>query len=87
MILTGVKTAISIPDDTFARASARARDLGISRSEFFTTAALHYLDELDATSLTRQIDAALPQLGMIGASSTDAVARGHFVMVGVDDEL
>jgi hypothetical protein len=50
-----VKTAISIPDDTFERASTRARDLGMSRSEFFATAAQHYLDELDAQSITVQI--------------------------------
>lgn len=81
-----MKTAISVPDDTFDRASARARDLGMSRSEFFTTAARHYLDELDAESLTRQIDAALAQLQLIDESSADAVARGHQVLAAVDDE-
>ena len=81
-----MKTAISIPDDTFDRASARAHELGISRSEFFTTAARHYLDELDAESVTRQIDAALAQLERVDESSTDAISSGHRVLAATDDE-
>lgn len=81
-----MKTAISIPDDTFDRASARARDLGMSRSEFFTTAARRYLDELDAESLTRQIDAALAQLEVIDEYSIDAVTHGRRVLAAVHDE-
>ena len=46
---TNMKTAISLPDDTFDRASQRATELGMSRSEFFARAAQHYLDELDAS--------------------------------------
>ena len=81
-----MKTAISVPDDTFNRASARAHDLGMSRSEFFTTAVRHYLDELDAESVTRQIDAALAQLEAIDESSVDAVANGRRVLAAVEDE-
>jgi hypothetical protein len=81
-----VKTAFSVPDDTFDRASARAQALGISRSEFFATAARHYLDELDAESVTRQIDAALDQLEAIDESTVDAVANGHRKLAAVDDE-
>jgi len=58
-----MKTAISLPDDIFERASRRANDLGMSRSEFFARAADRYLDELDATSVTKQIDAALGGVG------------------------
>jgi hypothetical protein len=58
-----MKTAISLPDDIFERASRRANDLGMSRSEFFARAADRYLDELDATSVTKQIDAALGGAG------------------------
>ena len=54
-----VKTAISLPDDTYAQASRRAAELGISRSEFFARAARRYLDELASQSLTQQIDDAL----------------------------
>jgi metal-responsive CopG/Arc/MetJ family transcriptional regulator len=81
-----VKTAISVPDDTFERASRRARDLGMSRSEFFTRAARRYLDELDAESTTRQIDAALDQLGVADESARDAVAFGLRVFADTDDE-
>lgn len=54
-----VKTAISVPDETFEAASRRAQELGISRSEFFSTAVARYVAELDAASLTARIDAAL----------------------------
>ncbi len=58
----------------------------MSRSEFFTTAARHYLDELDRESVTRQIDVALAQLEVIDESSTDAVARGHRVLAAIDEQ-
>ena len=58
-----MKTAISVPDETFHRASKRAAELGMSRSEFFARAAQQYLDRLDATSLTEQIDRALAMAG------------------------
>ena len=54
-----VKTAISLPDELFQRATKRAQELGISRSEFFADAARQYLETLDRTSLTEQINAAL----------------------------
>jgi len=54
-----MKTAISVPDETFELATRRASELGISRSEFFTRAARKYIDELSTGSLTRQIDEAL----------------------------
>jgi hypothetical protein len=80
-----VKTAISVPDDTFDQASQRARDLGMSRSEFFARAARRYLDELDAESITHQIDAALAQLEAPDGSAADAVAAGHRILAGADD--
>lgn len=72
-----MKTAISLPDDTFDRASQRATELGMSRSEFFATAARRYLDELDAASLTSQIDAALDTAAEPDTSSADAVDAGR----------
>lgn len=58
-----MKTAISVPDETFQRASERAQQLGISRSEFFATAAQRYLADLDRQSLTARIDQALDLVG------------------------
>jgi hypothetical protein len=81
-----VKTAISVPDDTFDRASQRARDLGMSRSEFFARAAVHYLDKLDAESMTHRIDSALAGLDGTDQSAADAVAAGHRVLAADDDE-
>lgn len=76
-----MKTAISIPDETFEKASRRAHDLGMSRSEFFSRAAARYLDELDAESVTRQIDLAVGTLGAGDDSSVDAVETGRRVLV------
>ncbi|MGH3446603.1 MAG: hypothetical protein ACRDP4_03160 [Nocardioidaceae bacterium] len=81
-----MKTAISVPDDTFVRASRRAEELGVSRSEFFARAANSYLDELDAHSVTDQIDAALQQIDGLDESSSDAVEQGHRVLLETDDE-
>ena len=81
-----MKTAISLPDETFERVSRRASDLGMSRSEFFAQAAQRYLDELDSHSLTGQIDSALERLGGSDDSETAAVAVGHRVLDAVNDE-
>jgi hypothetical protein len=75
-----VKTAISGPDETFEKASRRAHDLGMSRSEFFAKAAARYLDQLDAESVTRQIDFAVDALGDSDDSATDAVGAGKRVL-------
>jgi hypothetical protein len=79
-----VKTAISLPDDTFEQASQRAAELGISRSEFFARAARRYLEELSSRSLTRQIDEALAAAGP-DDSGAAAVAAGRSVLAGQDD--
>jgi predicted DNA-binding protein len=80
-----MKTAISLPDETFDRVSRRASDLGMSRSEFFTRAAQRYLDELEVQSLTGQIDRALE--GLRGTDEAQAaVAIGYRVLDAVDDE-
>lgn len=74
---TEMKTAISVPDETYERATERARDLGMSRSEFFSRAAARYLDELDSHSVTDQIDQVVATLGAPDRSVGDAVAVGH----------
>lgn len=71
-----MKTAISVPDETFTRASKRAAELGMSRSEFFTRAAQQYLERLDAASVTEQIDRALAVAGEDDSSSV-AVRAGR----------
>ena len=78
-----VKTAISLPDDTYAQATRRAAELGISRSEFFARAARRYLDELASQSLTQQIDEALLAAG--DDSNAAAAAAGRSYLAGQDD--
>jgi hypothetical protein len=57
----------------------------MSRSEFFSRAAQRYLDELDAASVTHQIDAALEGLDGPDASTTEAVAAGQRLLAATDD--
>ena len=52
----GMKTAISVPDATFARVDMAARKLGMSRSEFYARAAERWLGELEGEDVTRAID-------------------------------
>lgn len=81
-----MKTAISLPNDTFERASRRAKDLGLSRSEFFARAANRYLEELDVASVTEQINAALEQIGTIDDSHEVAVESGRQHLLDTPDE-
>ena len=75
-----------MPDETFDRVSRRAVALGMSRSEFFARAAQRYLEELDAESLTVQIDSALEGLGGSDETQEAAAAAGRHVLDAVDDE-
>ena len=77
-----VKTAISVPDDTFEQASKQAAELGISRSEFFARAARRYLDELAARSLTQQVDDALRAAGSDDSAAAAAQAGRQQLATG-----
>jgi predicted DNA-binding protein len=54
-----VKTAISLPDETFQRVNQAAERLGVSRSEFFARAAERWLDALEDAGTTEAINRAL----------------------------
>jgi metal-responsive CopG/Arc/MetJ family transcriptional regulator len=79
----GMKTAISLPDDTYQEATRQAAELGISRSEFMARAARSYLDQLAAHSVTRQIDEALD--ASHDDSNAAAAASGRRFLAGQDD--
>lgn len=79
-----VKTAISLPDDTYEEATEQAAELGISRSEFFVRAARSYLNELASGSLTQQINEAL-QTADDDDSNAAAAAAGRLHLAGQDD--
>ena len=79
-----MKTAISVPDETFERATKQAAELGISRSEFFSRAARRYLDELASRSLTEQVNEALEAAG--DDDSAVAAARAGRRLLAAGDE-
>jgi metal-responsive CopG/Arc/MetJ family transcriptional regulator len=54
-----VKTAISLPDETFHRVDEAARRLGISRSEVFARAAERWLEALEDEGTTEAINRAI----------------------------
>lgn len=54
-----MKTAISLPDTTFARVERAAQRLGVSRSGFFARAAERWLDILEEQSTTEAINQAI----------------------------
>ncbi|GAA4704763.1 ribbon-helix-helix protein, CopG family [Phytohabitans rumicis] len=80
-----MKTAISIPDETFQRVERRATALGMSRSEFFVRAAQRYLDQLDAESLTDRINAALDLAGDDDTSRAAVEAGWHRLAADQDE--
>ena len=79
----GMKTAISLPDETYEQATRQAAELGISRSEFMARAARSYLDQLAAHSLTQQIDEALETTQ--DDSNATAATAGRRFLAGQDD--
>lgn len=82
----GVKTAISVPDETYDRVMQRAHDLGMSRSEFFSRAAARYLEELDSESVTAEIDQTVLGLTEPDKSAADAVIVAHRLLADAADE-
>jgi metal-responsive CopG/Arc/MetJ family transcriptional regulator len=68
-----MKTAISLPDDTFQRVDQAAKRLGVSRSEFFARAAQSWLEALEDEDTTDAINRAIAGLPADEAF-TDAAA-------------
>ena len=75
-----MKTAISLPDETFARVEKAAKLLGVSRSEFFARAAERWLDDLDDDQTTDAINCALAGVAQDTAfvdAAADRLVREH----------
>src|SRR5690606_1091773 len=53
-----MKTAISVPDELFERVERLRMSHGMSRSQFFATAAVRFAAELESESLRAEIDRA-----------------------------
>jgi metal-responsive CopG/Arc/MetJ family transcriptional regulator len=81
-----VKTAISVPDETFAQVERSAKCLGVTRSEFYSRAARFYLEHLEQESLTTEINAALDLIGDDDDSAAAAVSAGRRTLESADDE-
>jgi metal-responsive CopG/Arc/MetJ family transcriptional regulator len=62
VILRGVKTAISLSDETFHRVDRAAKRLGLSRSELFARAAENWLNGLENDGVTEAINRAIAGL-------------------------
>lgn len=76
-----MKTAISIPDETFARVQATAARLGVSRSEFFSRAAERWIDDLEDAETTAAIDAAIgdeQDIAFVEHAGRDVVQRADW---------
>lgn len=77
-----MKTAISLPDQTFSRVNEAAKRLGVSRSEFFARAAERWLTDLERDDVTQAINRALEVAGEDDHAFTDAAAAA---MAAADD--
>jgi metal-responsive CopG/Arc/MetJ family transcriptional regulator len=60
---SGMKCAISLPDELFDEVGRQAEKLGISRSQFFATAAARYVDDLAHDDRVDAIDAVVEEHG------------------------
>lgn len=80
-----MKTAISVPDETFAQVERSAKCLGVTRSEFYARAARFYLEHLEQQSLTNEINEALDLVGD-DDSGAAAARAGRRHLAGADDE-
>lgn len=57
-----MKTAISLPDDLFLQADHLAKNLGMSRSEFYARALRSFIATRQSDELTERINAACAEL-------------------------
>lgn len=79
-----MKTAISVPDETYDRADRVAKKHGMNRSQFYSAAVERYAAELESVDLTAAIDAVVDTAN--ADSSTDfAAAAGRRTVAGNDD--
>jgi predicted DNA-binding protein len=80
-----MKTAISVPDETYDRIEQVAKKHGMNRSQFYATAADRYATELESGDLTAAIDVVIDAANA-DESTLFAIEAGRKVLTGVDDE-
>lgn len=81
-----MKTAISVPTPVFERVERRVKELGLSRSEFYSRAAEHFLRALDNEDLTAQFDSAIRTAGEASAAEQREWAAQASRALVTDDE-
>ncbi len=72
---SSMKTAVSIPDELFARADRLAARLGKSRSQVYREALTDYVARCDPDAVTRELDAVADELNGDGSAFAASAAR------------
>ena len=72
---TGMKTAVSIPDQLFERAEALAERLGKSRSQVYREALTEYVARREPRAVTEALDEVVDELGDGGDPFVAEAAR------------
>jgi predicted transcriptional regulator len=62
-MIVGMKTTVFISDDLYEKADKVAAERGLNRSQFYSTALIAYLRELEDDAVTRDINTALDAAG------------------------
>ena len=70
-----MKTAVSIPDEVFARAEKLARFAGVSRSQLFSAALREYVARHAPDDVTEAMDRIADEVGAAEADFAGAAAR------------
>lgn len=70
---SGMKTAISLPDEVFEQAEKAAKRLKLSRSELYSRAVAEYLARHTDNEVTASINAAIAEAGQ----PADTVLSAH----------
>lgn len=79
---TGMKTAVSVPDEVYAQAEELARRTGRTRSEIYSTALRDYLADHQPVPVTAAMDQALDAIDPEADPFLDAAA--HETLAGVE---
>lgn len=72
---SGMKTAVSIPDDLFRRADELANQLGKSRSELYREALADYVERRDPQAVTEALNAIADELAADRVGFVEEAAR------------
>ena len=81
-----MKTAISLPDATFARAERAAKEMRMTRSELYARAVENYLDAAEQDTITERVNAAIARGGDDEELTAEVTAAGRRTLAA-DEEV